>query len=81
MSVSNSLLPFFSGHCKTLAPVWDQLAGVYANNKHVKIVKVDCTVELVCTQHGVKGFPTLVLFKNGVEVSLLFAALCCVTTN
>ena len=33
------------GHCKRLAPTWDELSGVYTANDKVTIAKVDCTVE------------------------------------
>jgi len=51
------------GHCKSLAPTWDQIA---TNLKGVvPIVKVDCTSEQgLCSRYGVKGYPTLKLFKN-----------------
>jgi thioredoxin-like negative regulator of GroEL len=36
----------------------------------VKIVKVDCTVESLCSSHQIQGYPTVILFKDGKEVSL-----------
>jgi thioredoxin-like negative regulator of GroEL len=44
------------------------LAEKYPEGKgKVNIVKVDCTVEKdLCAKHGVRGYPTLMLFKNGV---------------
>jgi len=61
------------GHCKRLAPTWDQLSAAFADNKGVKIGKVDCTSEEnknkdLCNEHKVNGFPTLLLFKNGEKV-------------
>ncbi|ELT95474.1 hypothetical protein CAPTEDRAFT_151610 [Capitella teleta] len=57
------------GHCKRLAPTWDQLATKFAENENVKIAKVDCTIEkTLCSTHSIRGFPTLVLFSNGAKV-------------
>jgi len=52
------------GHCKTLKPVFDEVATQVAG-KYV-IAKVDCTVENdLCSQHNVRGYPTVAFFKNG----------------
>jgi len=61
------------GHCKRLAPVWEELATkLKADSKlaGVKIGKVDCTEgndrnRDLCNAQGVTGFPTLNLYKNG----------------
>ena len=33
------------GHCKRLAPTWEELAAKYADAEGVTIAKVDCTAE------------------------------------
>jgi thioredoxin domain-containing protein 5 len=54
------------GHCKKLAPTWDQLDAAGMDN--VAVTKVDCTVaKSTCTAEGVRGYPTLKFFKNGGE--------------
>ena len=54
------------GYCKRLAPTWDNLAKAYADSDKVKIAKVDCTTDRdICTQYGIRGFPTLKLFRDG----------------
>jgi len=52
------------GHCKRLAPVWDTLQDAVGDA--ARVAKVDCTVHRdTCSAHGVRGYPTLQLFKNG----------------
>nr|DAC80631.1 TPA_inf: thioredoxin domain-containing protein 5 [Conus magus] len=54
------------GHCKRLAPTWEELAKSFAGNQQVSVSKVDCTVSTkLCTSQGVRGYPTLVLFNDG----------------
>jgi len=60
------------GHCKRMAPTWEQLAQDYKETDGVKIAHVDCTEENnvnrdLCNGQGVNGFPTLNIYKNGVK--------------
>jgi len=52
------------GHCKKLAPIWDQLAKHYADNKDVRIAKMDGT-DNEAAEVSITGFPTLLLFGKG----------------
>merc|ERR1711915_407432 len=52
------------GHCKSLAPIWDELAEAYAEDDDVVIAKIDSTAN-DNSRVQVSGFPTLVLFKGG----------------
>ena len=48
------------GHCKKLAPTWDEYSNSQTN---VYVGKVDCTVEkAVCAKYEIKGYPTLLYF-------------------
>lgn len=61
------------GHCKRLAPTWEELGTKLLNNKQgIVIAKVDCTQELskdLCNKEGVDGFPSIYVYKNGVRSS------------
>jgi len=55
------------GHCKRLAPTWDELATTAAGKFNV--AKVDCTTEKTsCSKHNIPGYPTVKLFKDGAMV-------------
>lgn len=53
--------------CRMLAPMFEKLAGEFAGR--LKFVKVDVDASPDApNQHGVRGIPTLILFRNGQEV-------------
>lgn len=71
-SGKNSLVEFYAswcGHCKNLAPIYEDLADVYKHTKDVQIVKIECDENrATCQQFGIKGFPTLKFFKAGNDI-------------
>ena len=49
--------------------MWSELAEHFKTANDVHIIKVDCTEETeTCQQNGVKGYPTLVLFEDGLSI-------------
>lgn len=54
------------GPCRMIAPTVEAVAEKYAGN--AKVVKVDVDENPSISQrYGIKGIPTLILFKNGKE--------------
>lgn len=50
--------------CKVIGPVIEELATEYAGQANVRKVDVNVSQELA-GQYGVRGIPTLMLFKDG----------------
>lgn len=57
------------GHCKKLAPIWEDLAEIYQSNStdaQVIIAGVDHTANDVTTEKNIEGYPTLIFYPaNG----------------
>jgi len=53
------------GHCKKLAPAYEKVGEALADADNVVIAKLDLTANDVEPNHQVRGFPTLLLYKNG----------------
>jgi len=64
-----ALVEFFApwcGHCKTLAPIYEELGHAFEHSDKVTIAKVDADAHKeLGRKHGVQGFPTLKWFENG----------------
>jgi thioredoxin 1 len=59
--------------CRAIAPVLDALAAETRDN--LKIVKVDVDTNAeTAAAHGVQGLPTLIVFRQGVEITRIVGA-------
>ena len=52
------------GPCKMIAPILEEVAGEYADK--LKVCKIDIDAnQATPPKYGIRGIPTLMLFKNG----------------
>ena len=61
------LLDFWAewcGPCKMIAPILDELAGSYADRVRIAKINIDENPQTP-PKYGIRGIPTLILFKNG----------------
>ena len=52
------------GPCKMIAPILDEVAGSYGDKLQIAKMNVDDNREIPA-KFGIRGIPTLMLFKNG----------------
>lgn len=52
------------GPCRAIAPILDEVASAYQGRLQVAKVNVDEN-RAIPAQYGIRGIPTLMLFKNG----------------
>jgi thioredoxin 1 len=62
------------GPCKMIAPVLDDIAGTYKDKLTIAKLNIDENQETPA-KHGVRGIPTLMLFKNGEVAATKVGAL------
>jgi thioredoxin 1 len=62
------------GPCKMIAPILDEVASEYSDR--IKICKMDVDANKdTPAKHGIRGIPTLILFRNGSVESSRVGAL------
>jgi thioredoxin 1 len=62
------------GPCKMIAPILDDLAGAYEGKVKVCKVDVDANTDTPA-KFGIRGIPTLLIFKGGEKVGEKVGAL------
>ena len=62
------------GPCKMIAPILDEVSRDYAQKLNVAKVNVDENQE-IASKYGIRGIPTLMLFRNGAVVATKVGAL------
>jgi thioredoxin 1 len=62
------------GPCRMVAPILDEIAGEYQGRLQVMKVNVDENRN-VPAKYGIRGIPTLMLFKNGEVAATKVGAL------
>jgi protein disulfide-isomerase-like protein len=56
------------GHCQQMEPEWAKAAGLLKSDG-IRLAKVDATKEeKLAKEYGVTGFPTILLFVDGIKV-------------
>ena len=62
------------GPCKMIAPILDEVAGTYNGKLQIAKLNVDDNRD-VPAKFGIRGIPTLILFKNGQPAATKVGAL------
>lgn len=52
------------GHCKRLAPIYEQLAMKFADNAKIRIAEIDSTMHSI-DSINIEGYPTIIFFPFG----------------
>ena len=53
------------GHCKALAPKWEQAAGQLKARSDITFANVDCTIQKqTCKDEGIESYPFLIKFNS-----------------
>lgn len=62
------------GPCKAIAPILEEVADEYDGKILIAKMDVDAN-QAIPAKHGIRGIPTLILFKNGAVIAQKVGAL------
>ena len=62
------------GPCKAIAPILDEIAGDYSDRLNICKLDIDAN-QATPPKYGIRGIPTLMLFKNGEVEAMKVGAL------
>ena len=71
-----TLVDFYAdwcGPCKMITPVLEELAEVYEGQVNIVKINADSEAE-VLAKYGVRGLPTIMMFKDGESVDVSVGA-------
>lgn len=70
-SKKHAIVEFYApwcGHCKSLAPTYEEVAKIFSGEDDVLIAKVDATAHAgLASRYGVSGYPTIKYFAPGSD--------------
>lgn len=61
------------GPCKSFAPIFEEVATQYEGK--VKFVKVDTDNTTLAMKHGIRGIPTVIIFKSSIIVNTIVGSM------
>ena len=61
------------GHCKTLAPVWRELATKFKDEDSVTIAKIDATANDLPASLPAKGYPSIFWVPAGTKTPVKYS--------
>lgn len=64
---------FWCGPCKALSPIVDEVSNQFKDTISIGKLDADTNTEIV-TKLGIKAIPTIVFFKDGLEVDRISGA-------
>jgi len=60
------------GHCKKLAPIYDELGLAFKDQTDIVIAKMDSTTNDPPKGHSIQGYPTIKFFPANNKAGILY---------